>query len=52
MPRAIWWSYGGLLFLMSEVPLYSTVWVLLSCADVEEALSERFLLSGKLRFTT
>ena len=22
MPRAIWWSYGGGLFLMSEVPLY------------------------------
>ena len=22
MPRAIWWSEGGGLFLMSEVPLY------------------------------
>ena len=22
MPRALWWSYGGLLFLMSEVPLF------------------------------
>ena len=22
MPRALWWSWGGLLFLMSEVPLY------------------------------
>ena len=21
MPRALWWSYGGGLFLMSEVPL-------------------------------
>jgi hypothetical protein len=25
MPRALWWSYGGWLFLMSEVPLYRTV---------------------------
>ena len=23
MPRALWWSYGGGRFLMSEVPLYS-----------------------------
>jgi hypothetical protein len=23
MPRALWWSYGGGLFLMSEVPLYA-----------------------------
>ena len=23
MPRALWYSYGGLLILMSEVPLYS-----------------------------
>ena len=22
MPRALWWSYGGGRFLMSEVPLY------------------------------
>ena len=22
MPRALWWPYGGLLFLMSEVSLY------------------------------
>ena len=22
MPRALWWPYGGVLFLMSEVPLY------------------------------
>jgi len=22
MPRVLWWSYGGGLFLMSEVPLY------------------------------
>ena len=22
MPRALWWPYGGGLFLMSEVPLY------------------------------
>ena len=22
MPRALWWSYGGVLFLMREVPLY------------------------------
>ena len=22
MPRVLWWSYGGKLFLMSEVPLY------------------------------
>jgi len=23
MPRALWWSWGGGLFLMSEVPLYA-----------------------------
>ena len=23
MPRAIWWPYGGLLFLMSKVTLYA-----------------------------
>ena len=22
MPRALWWPYGGVLFLMREVPLY------------------------------
>ena len=24
MPRALWWSLGGWLFLMSEVPLYAS----------------------------
>ena len=24
MPRALWWSQGGVLFLMSEVPLYTS----------------------------
>ena len=30
MPRALWWSWGGGLFLISEVPLYGLkthVWV-------------------------
>ena len=25
MPRALWWSYGGGRFLMSEVPLYRRI---------------------------
>ena len=29
MPRALWWSYGGRLFLVSEVPLYMAIqWTL------------------------
>jgi len=34
MPRALWCSYGGLLFLMRQVSLYASTWALRSRSQV------------------
>jgi len=42
IPRVIWWSWGGGLFLMSEVPLQGPCFMVVSLPFVAHAMLESF----------
>ena len=46
IPRALWWSLGGGLFLVSEVPLYHAPVSCATCASITHVVPERDIAGG------